>query len=64
MNSRSFATSESLLEDELQATLAQWKPRRVETLRAVTDLFISGAVGNTPTIRSPCLTNEYSPMLF
>ena len=44
MSSRSVATSEGLL-DELQATLAHGTvARRVETLRRVTDLFISGAV--------------------
>jgi uncharacterized protein (DUF2336 family) len=44
MNSKSAATSESLL-DELQATLAHGTvARRVETLRRVTDLFIDGAV--------------------
>jgi uncharacterized protein (DUF2336 family) len=42
--SKSLPTSESLL-DELQATLAHGTvARRVETLRRVTDLFISGAV--------------------
>ena len=46
MNSslKSVSTSEGLL-DELQATLAHGTvARRVETLRRVTDLFISGAV--------------------
>ena len=44
MNSKSAATSESLL-DELQTTLAHGTvARRVETLRRVTDLFINGAV--------------------
>ena len=44
MSSKSISTSESLL-DELQATLAHGTvARRVETLRRVTDLFISGAV--------------------
>src|SRR6202166_500662 len=44
MSSKSAATSESLL-DELQTTLAHGTvARRVETLRRVTDLFISGAV--------------------
>src|SRR4030088_1917143 len=44
MNSKSAATTESLL-DELQATLAHGTvARRVETLRRVTDLFINGAV--------------------
>jgi uncharacterized protein (DUF2336 family) len=44
MNSKSFSTSESLL-DELQSTLAHGTvARRVETLRRVTDLFINGAV--------------------
>src|SRR5580692_8906959 len=44
MSSKSLPTSESLL-DELQATLAHGTvARRVETLRRVTDLFISGAV--------------------
>jgi hypothetical protein len=44
MGSKSAAYSESLL-DELQTTLAHGTvARRVETLRRVTDLFISGAV--------------------
>jgi uncharacterized protein (DUF2336 family) len=44
MSSKSTSTSEGLL-DELQATLAHGTvARRVETLRRVTDLFISGAV--------------------
>ena len=44
MNSNSAAAPESLL-DELQTTLAHGTvARRVETLRRVTDLFISGAV--------------------
>src|SRR5271169_6654946 len=44
MISKSLSTSEGLL-DELQATLAHGTvARRVETLRRVTDLFISGAV--------------------
>src|ERR1700683_3997469 len=44
MSSKPASTSESLL-DELQATLAHGTvARRVETLRRVTDLFISGAV--------------------
>jgi uncharacterized protein (DUF2336 family) len=44
MSSKSLSTSEDLL-DELQATLAHGTvARRVETLRRVTDLFISGAV--------------------
>lgn len=44
MSLKSLPTSESLL-DELQATLAHGTvARRVETLRRVTDLFISGAV--------------------
>jgi uncharacterized protein (DUF2336 family) len=44
MSSKSLSTSENLL-DELQATLAHGTvARRVETLRRVTDLFISGAV--------------------
>jgi uncharacterized protein (DUF2336 family) len=44
MSSKSAVTSENLL-DELQATLAHGTvARRVETLRRVTDLFISGAV--------------------
>jgi uncharacterized protein (DUF2336 family) len=44
MSLKSLSTSESLL-DELQATLAHGTvARRVETLRRVTDLFISGAV--------------------
>src|SRR4030088_3700047 len=44
MNSKSAATTESLL-DELQATLAHGTvTRRVETLRRVTDLFINGVV--------------------
>jgi uncharacterized protein (DUF2336 family) len=44
MSSKSLSTSEGLL-DELQATLAHGTvARRVETLRRVTDLFISGAV--------------------
>jgi uncharacterized protein (DUF2336 family) len=44
MSSKSVSTSEGLL-DELQATLAHGTvARRVETLRRVTDLFISGAV--------------------
>src|ERR1700687_2847237 len=44
MRSRSASTSESLL-DELQTTLAHGTvARRVETLRRVTDLFLSGAV--------------------
>jgi uncharacterized protein (DUF2336 family) len=44
MISKSLSTSDSLL-DELQATLAHGTvARRVETLRRVTDLFISGAV--------------------
>jgi uncharacterized protein (DUF2336 family) len=44
MSSKSTATSENLL-DELQATLAHGTvARRVETLRRVTDLFLSGAV--------------------
>src|SRR5438876_4362233 len=44
MSSKATATSESLL-DELQATLAHGTvARRVETLRRVTDLFLSGTV--------------------
>src|ERR1700742_2521126 len=44
MSSKTAASPESLL-DELQATLAHGTvARRVETLRRVTDLFISGAV--------------------
>jgi uncharacterized protein (DUF2336 family) len=44
MSSKPAVTSENLL-DELQATLAHGTvARRVETLRRVTDLFISGAV--------------------
>jgi uncharacterized protein (DUF2336 family) len=44
MSSKSFSTSENLL-DELQTTLAHGTvARRVETLRRVTDLFINGAV--------------------
>lgn len=44
MSLKSLPTSESLL-DELQVTLAHGTvARRVETLRRVTDLFISGAV--------------------
>lgn len=44
MNSKSAATTESLL-DELQTTLAHGTvARRVETLRRVTDLFVDGAV--------------------
>jgi uncharacterized protein (DUF2336 family) len=44
MSLKSLSTSESLL-DELQTTLAHGTvARRVETLRRVTDLFISGAV--------------------
>jgi uncharacterized protein (DUF2336 family) len=44
MSSKSVATSENLL-DELQTTLAHGTvARRVETLRRVTDLFLSGAV--------------------
>jgi len=44
MSSTSTATSENLL-DELQTTLAHGTvARRVETLRRVTDLFLSGAV--------------------
>src|SRR5258708_3269712 len=44
MSSKSTATSENLL-DELQITLAHGTvARRVETLRRVTDLFLSGAV--------------------
>jgi uncharacterized protein (DUF2336 family) len=44
MSLKSLSTSEDLL-DELQATLAHGTvARRVETLRRVTDLFISGAV--------------------
>ena len=44
MSSKSLSTSEDLL-DELQTTLAHGTvARRVETLRRVTDLFISGAV--------------------
>ena len=44
MSLKSLATSDDLL-DELQATLAHGTvARRVETLRRVTDLFISGAV--------------------
>ena len=44
MAATSLSTSEGLL-DELQATLAHGTvARRVETLRRVTDLFISGAV--------------------
>src|SRR6185503_9386200 len=44
MSSKSAPTSESLL-DELQTTLAHGTvARRVETLRRVTDLFLSGAV--------------------
>jgi uncharacterized protein (DUF2336 family) len=44
MNSKSVSTSDNLL-DELQTTLASGTvARRVETLRRVTDLFISGAV--------------------
>jgi uncharacterized protein (DUF2336 family) len=44
MSSKQAVTSENLL-DELQATLAHGTvARRVETLRRVTDLFISGAV--------------------
>src|ERR1700749_4984285 len=43
MSAKSTATSESLL-DELQTTLAHGTvARRVETLRRVTDLFISGS---------------------
>ncbi len=45
MSSKSAATADNLL-DELQATLAHGTvARRVETLRRVTDLFITGAVG-------------------
>src|SRR5438045_8139824 len=44
MSSKSAAAPESLL-DELQSTLAHGTvARRVETLRRVTDLFISGVV--------------------
>jgi hypothetical protein len=44
MISKSASTPESLL-DELQTTLAHGTvARRVETLRRVTDLFLSGAV--------------------
>src|ERR1700721_3775663 len=44
MSSKPASTSDSLL-DELQTTLAHGTvARRVETLRRVTDLFISGAV--------------------
>src|ERR1700693_2638197 len=44
MSSKSAATSASLL-DDLQTTLAHGTvARRVETLRRVTDLFLSGAV--------------------
>ncbi len=44
MSSKSTVTSENLL-DELQTTLAHGTvARRVETLRRVTDLFLSGAV--------------------
>src|SRR5258706_3712129 len=44
MSSKSAATPQGLL-DELQTTLAQGTvPRQVETLRRVTDLFLSGAV--------------------
>jgi uncharacterized protein (DUF2336 family) len=44
MNSKPVSTSDNLL-DELQTTLASGTvARRVETLRRVTDLFISGAV--------------------
>jgi uncharacterized protein (DUF2336 family) len=44
MSSKLLSTSDGLL-DELQATLAHGTvARRVETLRRVTDLFISGAV--------------------
>src|SRR6202165_4613699 len=44
MSSKSAATSENLL-DELQTTLAHGTvARRIETLRRVTDLFLSGAV--------------------
>lgn len=44
MSSKSASTSENLL-DELQAALAHGTvARRVETLRRVTDLFLSGAV--------------------
>jgi uncharacterized protein (DUF2336 family) len=44
MNSKLLSTSDGLL-DELQATLAHGTvARRVETLRRVTDLFISGVV--------------------
>src|SRR5450756_2452263 len=44
MSSKPASTSESLL-DELQTTLAHGTvARRVETLRRVTDLFLSGAV--------------------
>src|ERR1700744_3129430 len=44
MSSKTLPTSDGLL-DELQATLAHGTvARRVETLRRVTDLFISGAV--------------------
>src|SRR6201992_842448 len=44
MSSKPAVTSENLL-DELQVTLAHGTvARRVETLRRVTDLFISGAV--------------------
>jgi hypothetical protein len=45
MISKSAIAPENLL-DELQATLAHGTvARRVETLRRVTDLFLSGAVG-------------------
>ena len=45
MSSKSAIAPENLL-DELQATLAHGTvARRVETLRRVTDLFLSGAVG-------------------
>jgi hypothetical protein len=44
MSSKPLSTSESLL-DELQTTLAHGTvARRVEALRRVTDLFISGVV--------------------
>ncbi len=44
MSSKSAPTPEGLL-DELQTTLAHGTvARRVETLRRVTDLFLSGAL--------------------
>ena len=47
MSSKSAIAPENLL-DELQATLAHGTvARRVETLRRVTDLFLSGAVGSS-----------------